>query len=399
MERAARRGYPGVVTGPEHTPFPALTRRQEGVRLAVAALAGLFMMMVTGGAPNGGLAVPVGTDLALCAAALVLVHWRRRWPVPVGVAVMALSGVSTSASGPACLALVSAGTRRRRPEIIAVGVTSVIGGAMYASLTTGGPDRVVTMVFGLVVTVGLIGWGMYLGERRTTVASLRERAERAERERDLQAERARSAERARIAREMHDVLAHRMSLIAMHAGALQYRADLASDEVRDAATLVQTSAHRALDELRQVLGVLRDEGAASGQAVQPPQPTLADVDALVREARAGGIRVDLDVSPAAAGVPDTTGRGAYRIVQEALTNARKHAPGARVRVRIRRDPDALTVDVENPLAVGATSTAPTPGAGLGLVGLAERAALLGGSLEHAESEGTFRVRARLPVAA
>lgn len=386
----------GVMADSHSVDFPPLSRRQETVRLLAAALIGLGFLSAASSAPgNEGFVLPWGLDLALGAVSLVAAHWRRRRPLPVGLAVMAMSSASVASVGAVVLVLVSAGTRRRWREIIVVSVASLVAGSLFAFATEShrAAALLVASVFGWVLTAALVGWGMYIGERRTTLATLKDRAERAERERDLQAEAARTAERTRIAREMHDVLAHRMSLIAMHAGALSYRDDLSNEEVCDAARLVQGSAHRALEELRQVLGALRPD--AGDAAVEAPQPTLSDVEALVDEARAGGMKIALDRDADLTDVSDTTGRGAYRIVQEALTNARKHAPGARVTVMLTREGDDLVVSVHNPLALGAGSGA--PGSGLGLIGLRERAELLGGSLVHTEQNGTFTLEARLPV--
>ena len=165
--------------------------------------------------------------------------------------------------------------------------------------------------------------------------SRRERARRAEAEQQLLVEQARHAERTRIAREMHDVLAHRISLLSLHAGALEFRPDAPPEEVARAAAVIRASAHQALEDLRAVIGVLRD--GADGEAPQPPQPTLAALPGLLEESRAAGMRLHADVRVAdLAAVPDAVGRHALRIVQEALTNARKHATVGRGRPARRR---------------------------------------------------------------
>ena len=132
----------------------------------------------------------------------------------------------------------------------------------------------------------MLAWGMYIGSRRELLWTLRHRAERAEAEQELRAAQSRSNERERIAREMHDVLAHRISQISMHAGALAFREDLTADEMRDSAGVIQAKAHEALTDLRGVLGVLRDGPASSPHA---PLPTYADLPALVEEARGSGM--------------------------------------------------------------------------------------------------------------
>jgi signal transduction histidine kinase len=228
---------------------------------------------------------------------------------------------------------------------------------------------------------------------------------------------ARVAERTRIAREMHDVLAHRLSLLATHAGALEYRPDAPPDRIAAAAGVVRAGVHEALEDLRQVIGVLRDDGdgvdaGAAGStggdepAWRRPQPVLADIPALVDEARSAGGTVRLIDEVAADPPPAAVGRTAYRIVQEALTNARKHAPGSPVTVRLLGGAAAgLSITVDNPTRTGTATPSPPrypggspiPGSGTGLVGLAERARLAGGRLDHDASDGDrFRLSAWLP---
>jgi signal transduction histidine kinase len=198
---------------------------------------------------------------------------------------------------------------------------------------------------------------------------------------------------------MHDVLAHRISLVAMHAGALGYRTDLSDEERTSTARSIEENAHRALSDLRAVLGVLRDPMLPADAAPEPPQPGADDVAALVREEVAGGMRVQLS-EQVADGVPAATGRTAYRIVQEALTNVRKHAPGTTVSVELTGTPeDGLLVSVRNAAPVARPAGPPLPASGLGLLGLAERATLAGGRISHgAEPDGGYAVRAWIPWA-
>jgi signal transduction histidine kinase len=236
---------------------------------------------------------------------------------------------------------------------------------------------------------------MFVRARRQLVFSLRERAQRAETEQQLRIEQARQQERARIAREMHDVLAHRISLLSLHAGALEFRPDAPPEEVARAAGVIRASAHQALEDLRAVIGVLRD--VPDGDAPERPQPTIADLPALIEESRAAGMRVAYDwrVSD---DVPEAMGRNTYRIVQEGLTNARKHAHGSAVDVTIDgATGDGLAIEIRNRLPVGAGIAAEIPGTGTGIVGLSERASLAGGRLEHGRTEaGDYRLWAWLP---
>ncbi len=168
-----------------------------------------------------------------------------------------------------------------------------------------------------MATAIAVGWGLFVRVRRELIISLRERAERLEAEREQHVEQAREAERRRIAREMHDVLAHRLSLLSLQSGALELRPDATAEETAQAAA-IRTSAATAVEELREVIAVLRED---SGQTTAPPQPMLAQLPALLEESRSAGMRVHarIDVTDANR-VPDAVGRTAYRVVQEGLTN-------------------------------------------------------------------------------
>ncbi|MCW2785811.1 MAG: histidine kinase [Marmoricola sp.] len=335
-------------------------------------------------------------DLAGGVVAFVLVAFRRRWPVQVGVATQLLGLVSVSSGGPAALALISLATRRRVPEIAVVGVLGVITGQLYSHwhpLADDGPPWL-NLTFVIAITIAVCMWGMYIGSRRELLWTLRERATQLESEQELRVDQARSAERERIAREMHDVLAHRISLVTMHAGALAYRTDLPPEQIRETAQIIQAKAHEALADLRQVLGVLRSADGVGDR----PQPTYGDLDVLIAEATAGGTVVDLAQElPDGLQPPDQAGRTIYRVVQEALTNARKHAVGAHVHIRVSGDPDSgVTVVVRNAQRVGVLGMPTTPGAGLGLVGLRERAELGGGTLTTVDDGQSFSLQCWLP---
>ncbi|MDO9378858.1 MAG: histidine kinase [Nocardioidaceae bacterium] len=333
-------------------------------------------------------------DVALGLTALVLMQWRRRRPLMVAVVITLFGVVSASSGGPATLVLVSLATRRRWREIVPVGLLSVVAGAVLATLNPATDESWWFNTIATLVIVGLtVGWGLYIGSRRELLATLRTQLATAEREQTMRVAQARTAERSRIAREMHDVLAHRISMVAMHAGALSYRTDLPAEEVRRTTTLIQQSAHEALVDLREVLGVLREDEPSADER---PQPTMEDIPTLVEEARSTGSHVDFDNRLVGAELPVGLGRTTYRIVQEALTNARKHAPHTRVDVRVAGGPDeGVVITVTNPLQVG-TRTLRTPPSGLGLIGLSERASLAGGTLDCRRTDREFTVEATLP---
>ncbi len=339
-------------------------------------------------------------DVAVGAASTVVTMiWRRRFPVTVAVVTNIVAVGSFSSAGAASLALTSLATRRRWREIVPVtGVVLLTIPATVAINPVPGPDPRVDAAVVVVVVLFMVATGMYVGSRRELLDTLRSRAEIAEAEQSAKLAQARSAERTRIAREMHDVLAHRISLVTMHAGALAYREDLPPEQVRESARTIQETAHQAMEELRAVLGVLRED---PGDAVpELPVPKAADLTGLVAEWQRAGMRVALDVEGDLETVPAGAGRTVFRVVQEALTNAHKHASATSVRVRVVVESrEGVWVEVRNPLPVGSVDTSDAPaGSGLGLVGLRERVELAGGRLRHGVTarDRTFALDAWLP---
>ncbi|KAA1420561.1 two-component sensor histidine kinase [Mumia zhuanghuii] len=334
-------------------------------------------------------------DLAGGLLALGLVTQRRRWPVAVAALTTAIAAVSFTAAGPAALAGVSLATRRRWPEIIGVGSLVLVQTTVVVFIdpTLRDDEWQIVLALSLLMMVTLFAVGMYIGSRRELLYTLRERARVAEAEQAGRVAQARIAERARIAREMHDVLAHRISMVAMHAGALAYRTNLPADDVRSAAEVIRDNAHLALTDLREVLGILR---GAELDTADRPQPSWRDLPDLVNGARSAGMRVALTDELTPHGPPERMGRTAYRVVQEALTNAHKHAPDTMVSVTLRGESgDGIVIEARNPLRVGTTRQA-LPTSGLGLVGLSERAGLVGGTLSHRVSADEFVLTLALP---
>jgi signal transduction histidine kinase len=245
--------------------------------------------------------------------------------------------------------------------------------------------------------------GMYIGGRRQLAAAQREQLHSAQREREAQIHAAKADERTRIAREMHDVLAHRLSLVALHSGALEYRSDLTPEETRKTAGVIRENSHLALGELREVLGMLRDPNTLRGDESARPQPTLDQLDQILADSRAAGTAVDLELESGTRerleALPQSTGRHLYRIIQEVLTNARRHAPRQEVRLLIGGG-ERLFLRASNRLAVGpreAPEPGNPPGSGLGLTGLAERVRLAGGEVQiEPEEQGEFVLKVWLP---
>ncbi|WP_432561614.1 sensor histidine kinase [Kineococcus sp. SYSU DK003] len=336
----------------------------------------------------------VALDLLLGLLGVPLLFLRRRWPLVVALVLAAFSVVSYAVVLACGVALFAVTVRRRWQVAVTVAVASGLAGLVQMLLW---PDPDLPWWLGTLleaaVLVGILAWGMYVRARRQLAQSWREQAERARAEEELRADQARSVERARIAREMHDVLAHRISLVSMHAGALELRLEGAADpEVVASAATIHRSARAALDDLRVVLGVLRAE---DGREQPAAQPALADVPGLVEEVRASGVRVELDI--AAQDVPDALGRTVFRVVQEGLTNVRKHAPGHRVRVRVEgRRGRRLQVVVADRPGDGDAPALDAPSSGFGLVGLRERVELVGGTVRTHRTADGFELLARLP---
>jgi signal transduction histidine kinase len=334
-------------------------------------------------------------DVVAGALAVAALWLRRRWPLEVALALLVLSALSEMAGGAMLVALFTVAVHRP-PRTTAVVLASSLLAALVDIVLHPRPGTSGPWLFLLYIAAqgGVVGWGLFVRHRRQLVLSLRERAAQAQTEEQLRAEQAQHHAREEIAREMHDVLGHRLSLLSVHAGALEFRPDAPAEEVARAAKVIRESAHQALQDLREIVGVLR---APVGEL---PQPTLADLPLLVEESARAQMQVDLRTEVREP-VPESTGRTAYRIVQEALTNARKHAPGTVAQVRLAGTPGhGLTVEVHNaaPVTGPASTTAATPAPpGQGLIGLAERVTLADGRLEHGPTlDGGWRLAAWLP---
>lgn len=278
----------------------------------------------------------------------------------------------------------------------AVGAVLLVGLDLLVALTADeevgiGGVLVPIAVFGIVFTAGLLS-----SQRARTAAALVERAQLLEQQRHERQAAAVAEERARIARELHDVVAHGLSVIAVQAGAAQEILPRDPERARAALAAVEATARDALGEMRRLLGVLRADGEAAGRA---PQPDVRDLEDLVASVRRAGLPVELEVTGTPGDVPAGVGLAAYRIVQEALTNTLRHAGPARAVVWVRHEPGVLRITVEDDgTGVGGAARRGEAGGGHGLAGMRERAALYGGTVEAGpRPEGGFAVRAVLPV--
>jgi signal transduction histidine kinase len=387
--------------GARRLPRSARDWTVDTILFALAAMAAVIVVAVGHSHRTPGTPLLVIDGLLAIPACLSL--WvRRRYPVGVAWAAVAICGVSDCAAAAALAAIFTAGIHARPRQALSVTAGAVVAGAVTAAIYTNGSGyRWPELVFWAVLAVAALACGSFVRVRRQLVLSLREQTLRLVSEQQLRVRDAQLAERARIAREMHDVLAHRISLLTVHAGALEFNPGASPEEIARAAGVIRSSARAAQEELREVIGVLRAD--PEDETVQPPQPTIADLGKLVEESRQAGMDVTVVDELADGPLPTVVGRTVYRVVQEALTNARKHAPTQPVSISIAGHPGTgLHIEISNRPAVGESGGWPDKppehvGSGTGLVGLAERLALAGGTLERQTlPSGGFRLGATVP---
>ncbi|MGW0614076.1 sensor histidine kinase [Streptomyces sp. NPDC002788] len=386
-------------------------------------------------ARDAGIPVAVGVLFGLVAGSVLLV--RRRWPIAVVLVSIAITPAEMGfLMGVVGLYTLAAAELPRR-IIASLAGMSLVGTLIVTFVKTRQdvsrgdldigdwfvPFAAITMSLGFTAPPVLLG--LYVGARRRLMESLRERADSLERELQLLAERAeeraewaRNEERTRIAREMHDVVAHRVSLMVVHAAALQAVARKDPEKAVRNAALVGDMGRQALTELREMLGVLRSGGdgrreqvtslplaavgvaaaAAASRAADDEGPCLAEIEELVGQSAAAGMVVDLSVEGEARSYAPLVEQTAYRVVQEALTNVHKHAAGAKTYVRLAHRVSEIAMQVENEPPEAAASSARLPSGGNGLVGMKERVSALGGVFVSGPTEaGGFRVSAVIPA--
>jgi signal transduction histidine kinase len=388
----------------DHAPRTWAQRAADLAWVAASAAGGLVLAITRAGTPgrgwiSGSAHLAFAVDAAIGLAACGLLWFRRRWPAGIAVVMVVPMVLSRSAQLVGIVSVYNVSLRRSPRVALTVATLHQVAVIGFAVLWTRPYPFWAVFAWILTYHIAAVALGMYARARSQLIASLHERVAHAEATQKLLAAQARQAERARIATEMHDVLGHRVSLMALQAGALEIRPDLPAAEVRATAGLIRATARQALTELRDVIGVLRD--GEEPDAPRAPQPTLGDVGRLVGEYRQAGLDVQLDmrvVTPEA--VPGPLGRDTYRIVREALTNVSKHAHGMAATVSVcGQAGDGLQVMVRNQMLVppprlqGQAAPGQT---GSGLAALAERVAVAGGSLRHGPGpDGDFVLAATL----
>jgi signal transduction histidine kinase len=340
---------------------------------------------------------------AVAAAGVTLpVAWRRRFPAAVAPLMAAFAAWQEVLNGDLLensitpiltlpMAVYSLGVLLdRRRALISFGLTMAL---LWTAVFASGRDTIDNFVFSLLLAGGPFLVGRIVNARIELARELREKARRVERESDEKKKLAVAEERARIAREMHDVVAHNVSVMVVQASAARRMIDHDPDRAREALTSVEQTGREALSEMRKMLDVLRSDG--EGAALEP-QPSIDELEALLDLAREAGLDVDLEVEGERRRVSSSVDLSTFRIVQEALSNTIKHGHAAHAHVRLRFTDDAMEVDVVD----DGQGAAPQEvnGRGQGLVGMRERVAMLGGRFEAGyRATGGFEVRATLPL--
>ncbi|WP_280882638.1 sensor histidine kinase [Streptomyces pseudovenezuelae] len=356
----------------------------RGALVALCVLAAV----VNDAALQGHYLAPVMATALVCGAALLVP--RLRWPAAPVLVTVATAWWGVLLLPMLAVVLYDLAVDRRVRMAAGCGVAALGANLLSYRATSLWTSQSYASTVLLPVLAVLVG--LWLGSRRRLLRALAADVEHLSVEAQLREDAARVAERSRIAAEMHDVLAHRLSLIALHTGVLATKSGTLPAPVTERLGLLRTTSVEALTDLREVLGVLRDPAATPASAALTPM--MREVGELADEARAVGQHIEVTTDGLPEQAPTTHRLAVYRIVQEALTNARKHADGAPVTVRIGYGPPATLVEVTNPPGTARTDTV---GSGYGLVGLRERVTALGGHLSSGPAgAGAWRLAARIP---
>jgi signal transduction histidine kinase len=371
--------------------FQIPSRRDALIAAAVVA-AGQFEVWLTSGVRPRSVAAPAELVLGL------LLVWRRRFPLATMVLVSLVSAAETvggvpmqSPAIPLLVNVIAVYTLVTEAPLARALVGLAVGLAGFALGTLSQDNSPGNFVFGAIFAVGVWIVGRTVRTRTARAGELEERAVTLEREREQQARQAAADERVRIARELHDVIAHSVSVMVVQAGAGEQVLRRDPERAADVLRSIQETGRQALSELSTLLGILREHGHEFGLV---PQPGIADLSSLLEQNRQAGLPVELTVEGAERPLPPGVELSLYRVVQEALTNTRKHAGRARATVRLRYGSTEVAAEIADD---GGTSRNGY-GGGNGVIGMRERVTVYGGSLEAGpRPEGGYLVRARIPL--
>jgi signal transduction histidine kinase len=392
-----------------------LIRRLAAHRFTAAQLAGLdavavalviagMEIVMTPRAPrvSGSDWVTAAWTAYLVAGAATLFRRRTPWLALAVVFPIAVVTLVLRAGGPMVflVAMTLYAVVASSPRRAASAATVLTAGPILAAVLVGGGSQVAQATIGGVALI-LLGWlagentrasRVYAGQRAERAA---EKAAAAAAEQAERVSRALADERAQIARDLHDIVAHAMSVIAVRSGVARMVIDSDPDQAREALAIIETTTRRSLQEMRLLVGVLRDSGDHGAEL--RPVPCLDDLGRLITEMTAAGVTAELAIEGASRPLSPAAGLSAYRIVQEALTNVARHAGPTQARVRIEYRPGVVGIEVTDDGPCGPVARpAARADCGHGLIGMRERAALFGGELEAGPYAGGFRVRASLP---
>lgn len=376
--------------------------------LIIAIVAAAWTVLATVGGSDT--VAPLTPAMALCSLlAAIPLAWRRRWPLATFFAAFLAAGVAGAVderglpglqSGIEVVVLCFALGAWSQRRVISGSLLAVVILVLIAAMVSDGipAPAASSYAIALIAAPAVAGYATRL--RRQYVEEVERRLADAERDRDERAERAVTDERARIARELHDVVAHHVSLIGVQAGAARTALERSPQEATAALGRIEESSRSAVGEMRQLLDVLspRGPGAVRG-GLEQPQPGLGLLPHLLDQWDDAGLTIDRSLVGDETVVPDTVSLCCYRIIEEALTNVTRHSAADRATVSVTVSPGQVDVDVADSGPAAAATDVDDSAAGRGLLGMAERVALFGGSLSVGEHGGGFRVAASIPWAA
>ena len=382
---------------------PSAATWRNDVLLALA-LSALSLVVVQAGAQDIGSLEPISIGLLLLQTLPLAFRHLAPWPVfavsagaTVAHAALATGSLNTSLGSLFALYSVADQSERRRSAVAA----AVLGIALGAIIVVKAPMPAGLGAFLQAELAVLVAWtlGIWSRERRAYIGTVEDRAAKAERERQLEAERAVASERQRIARELHDVVSHQVSVIVIQAGAARRALGRRPDDVATAIGAIEIAGRHALTDMRRMLGMLSAPDASGDDGSLAPLPGLDDLGALVETVSKAGVRVELSIDGERRPLDPGVEVAAYRIIQEGLTNVLKHASGSEAKVSVSFGPAVLRIEIENRGTARSPDLPARDGGGHGLIGMRERATMLGGELETGPTPAGFRVVARLPVQA